>query len=385
MYRYRKSHRYASVLQSILVQVLLRETQGFTTSFLHVYSHLLDHIYLPHKKHQMKIQEREQKMAAMQKAHKEKTMFYLEGNFRADRLCEELPENTLHNTIQIHSASLPRFILKDTDTNDYASADMHSFLTNIFKRNRRNQQLEDHSELENSKFSPEVDWNASIWPISDKHNTNDKLLYFQYKLKTDSLATPAKRFYRQTATKNVPTLTNASCPVCLHPTQEADTAHIFSHCTVAQEHNKNLWESLLPLIQTTQSNPLPWFTVEDNNTQNTMKMGDSEWSISQGDLGYIPTHISQLLNKETYALVQTEVAESRHKLWKDYWSKYIQILKTSPNITPSTSATPTGDPPPGQAQPGCLLTLDAPLQNGMDGGSNKKRQATIKDFFKNNS
>lgn len=53
MYRYRKSHRYASVLQSIAVQILLREMQGFTTAFSHVYSHLLDHTYMPHKKHHM--------------------------------------------------------------------------------------------------------------------------------------------------------------------------------------------------------------------------------------------------------------------------------------------------------------------------------------------
>src|SRR6185437_3234371 len=84
VYQYRKSHRYASVLQSILVQVLLREQLGFQTEFLHVYSHLLNHMYLPNKKNQMNSKEREKKMDKMRTKYQDKTMFFLEGNFRVD-------------------------------------------------------------------------------------------------------------------------------------------------------------------------------------------------------------------------------------------------------------------------------------------------------------
>ncbi len=106
MYKYRKSHRYSSILQSILVQILLREAQGFQTSFVHVYSHLLDHIYMPFKKNQMKKELRENRTELMKKKYgAEKALFYMEGNFRADRLCEELPSSTIHVSIQKQSAS----------------------------------------------------------------------------------------------------------------------------------------------------------------------------------------------------------------------------------------------------------------------------------------
>src|SRR5689334_1475288 len=123
----------------------------------------------------------------MRKKYQDKTMFFLEGNFRVDRLCEELSFNTPHNAIQIHSASLPRFVLKDLDSKEYASADLHTFVKIKYQKQMEKQLLEDHTELETTKFNPEVNWTASLWPIHDKKNVNDDhLLKFQYKLKNNT-------------------------------------------------------------------------------------------------------------------------------------------------------------------------------------------------------
>jgi hypothetical protein len=60
----------------------------------------------------MNIKERNKKMEKMKAKYEDNTMFFLEGNFKADRLCEELNFNTPHHAIQIHAASLPRFVIK---------------------------------------------------------------------------------------------------------------------------------------------------------------------------------------------------------------------------------------------------------------------------------
>jgi hypothetical protein len=144
MYKYRKSHKYTAILQSILVQILIREEQGYTVTFHHVFSHLLDHTYLPHKKHHMDQEEQQDKMNKMKQMYLENTMFYLEGNFQADRLCETLPSNSTHYAIQLQSASLPRFILKDNDTNEYASSNISAFIKDKYIQIQNEQLLEEH-------------------------------------------------------------------------------------------------------------------------------------------------------------------------------------------------------------------------------------------------
>jgi hypothetical protein len=259
MYKYRKAHKYASVLQSILVQVLIRQQQNFTTTFYHVYSHLLDHEFMPFKKHLMNSKEREAKLKIMTETYQSKTMYLLQGNFYADRLCEELSMDAIHYSIQIHSHTLPQFVLKDTNSNEYASAeDLHTFVKNKYNEIREKQMLEEHPELELTKFSPEVDWQSSIWPISknvDNNNNNncDSLLKFQYKLKSGTLLTPAIRFQRGVSSTNLPVLSDSMCKVCNHTTQEADLAHIFSHCTIAAEHNNKLWNELTSINKTIHS------------------------------------------------------------------------------------------------------------------------------------
>src|SRR5687767_6659911 len=124
----------------------------------------------------MKVDERERKRKRMDDKYKEQTLFFLEGNFGADRLCEELPPNSQHFQIQIHSASLPRFLLKDTSNGNYASGDLHQFVKCKLADNREKLLLEDHPDLELTKFCPEVDWTASTWPISNTKLINDSLI-----------------------------------------------------------------------------------------------------------------------------------------------------------------------------------------------------------------
>ena len=110
-----------------------------------------------------------------------------------------------------------------------------------------------------------------------------------------------------------------------------------------------------------------------------------------GDTEYIPQSISQSLSKEQQYTLQKEIAESRYSLWKDYWSKVIQINKSISNITNSVipfppssegASSPTGDPPPGG---GNMLSMDGDsgalvAKSGME--AFKKQQVTITKFFK---
>jgi hypothetical protein len=106
IYKYRKEHKYATILQSILVQILLREHKVYTVTLHHVNSHLLDHERLPNSKHQMKKEERENKLTRLQSKHGDLTRFLLEGNFGADRLCMIKPCTTASNCTLHHYHNL---------------------------------------------------------------------------------------------------------------------------------------------------------------------------------------------------------------------------------------------------------------------------------------
>jgi hypothetical protein len=383
MYKYRKSHKYAAILQSILVQILIREEQGYTVTFHHVFSHLLDHIYLPHKKHHMDQEEQQDKMNKMKQMYLENTMFYLEGNFQADRLCETLPSNSTHYPIQLQSASLPRFILKDNDTNEYASSNISAFIKDKYIQIQNEQLLEEHPELETTKFSPEIDWKASTWPIGDKTTTNDKLCSFQYKLKCETLQTPLKQ---QQQHQNEATTTTSQCLICLNPSQEPDITHIFSHCTLAIQHNTELWTTIQSQIAPLKT---PWFNTTEDSTEHTKftKLSkDLQWQLTLGDLGYIPAHITKTLNKEQYHKLQSITAESRYTLWKEYWKTSTQIKLTKSNNIIHPSSPPVGEPPPFSGNQQTLsvdLVTGTPLASTGRGQTQTliKKQSKLTTFF----
>ena len=183
---------------------------------------------------------------------------------------------------------------------------------------------EDHSEMEYTQRSPEISWNNSIWPINVPHNHNIGLNNFQYKLKNETLVTPARRYFEQTVSKKIPVPENELCPVCKHPTQKADTAHIFGNCIVASEHNLKLWTTLKNQHSELQSTPC-WFIVSENNNNNNNNNNSGQtdfkaanWDAHLGNIGYIPTRIANKLDKEQQIKMAQTIAESRHELWKDY-------------------------------------------------------------------
>jgi hypothetical protein len=291
MYQYSKSHRYSSVLQSILLQTIIREMQGFEVQFLHVYSHLLDTdengtftMQEPLRSHRLKI---------MQETYKQSTRHFLEGNQQADQQLATPPQQNILFNINYKTTTLPRFVLRNTETGD-----IHSDALKLTVRQQLMYRViadyrADHPELELTEFSPEINWRMSMWPLLDKTIHNSSLQNFQYKLKQHILLTPLDRFNRNLSTKNIPAPKAPLCPVCLHTTEEANIEHIFGHCTVAQEHNLNLWNdvsSLFPPLATTC-----WFFLEDNQIQDSTS---TKWQTSHGNVRYIPSQVTNLLSKE---------------------------------------------------------------------------------------
>src|SRR5687768_15336284 len=131
---------------------------------------------------------------------------------------------------------------------------------------------------------------------------------------------------------------------CKHPTQTADTAHIFGNCIVASEHNFKLWTKLKNQHIELQSAPC-WFTVSENNNNNNSNQADfktANWDAYLGNIGYIPTRIVSKLDKEQQAKIAQAVAESRHELWKDYWTKYVQLLSTTSSSNTASTMDDSG-------------------------------------------
>jgi hypothetical protein len=259
----------------------------------------------------------------MQETYKQSTRHFLEGNQQADQQLSTPPQQNILFSINYKTTTLPRFVLRNTETGD-----IHS---DALKLTVRQQLLDrviadyraDHPELELTEFSPEIDWRMSMWPLLDKTIHNSSLQNFQYKLKQHILLTPLDRFNRNLSTKNIPAPKTPLCPVCLHTTEEANIEHIFGHCTVSQEHNLNLWNdisSLFPPLADTTC----WFSLEDNQMQDNTS---TKWQTSHGNVGYIPSRVTNLLSKEESQQIAELIAESRHYLWQDYWSKYTELIK----------------------------------------------------------
>ena len=115
MFKYSKTHKYAEVLQSILLQILIREHQGYSVHILHVNSHLLDtYMGKPPKLTEQVIKKRFEKM---KQKYGEQTMFLLQGNFFADQQLERPIMQTLYQQVNLKASTLPQFILKDSSDN----------------------------------------------------------------------------------------------------------------------------------------------------------------------------------------------------------------------------------------------------------------------------
>jgi hypothetical protein len=172
----------------------------------------------------------------------------------------------------------------------------------------------------------------------------------------------------------------------LNLSQEPDITHIFSHCTLAIQHNTELWTTIQSQIAPLKT---PWFNVPENSTEHTKftKLSkDLQWQLTLGDLGYIPAHITQTLNKEQYHKLQSITAESRYTLWKEYWKTTNQIKLTKSNNIIHPSSPPVGEPPPFS---GNQQTLSVDLVTGTLTSTGRgraqtfiKKQSKLTTFFK---
>ena len=205
-------------------------------------------------------------------------------------------------------------------------------------------------------FSPEVDWQMSVWPICERNNHDSQSTNFQYKIKNETLLTPAMRYYENITTTNIPKPQNPMCPVCNNENEEADITHIFGNCRVATQQNKLLWENIVSMLP--QVIDKPWFTIDNNNLKR-----DNLWDKQLGNIGYIPKSVSELLTtaelKETLPRL---VKESKQTIWTEYWKCYVETLKNkntdnNSNILPTQeNALPPKDSSPPQVAEELVVT-----------------------------
>ena len=228
--------------------------------------------------------------------------------------------------------------------------------------------LADHPEIELTKLSQEIDWNSSIWPIKNKNIHFSPVENFQYKLKTQALITPQIRYQSNYATDTISQLTSPICLIC-NSEEDADLEHIFSKCTVAMQYNTKLWIDLqnIPGNDFTQ----PWFTVQNNGKI----FAKAEWNLLLGDQGYIPSAITSKTVNAIQEILCQKVAESRHALWKDYWSKFIALSNVLP--TEGSSQSPSS--------PTVTSTMGGTVQQSYSQQETKKRQTKITSFFQDTS
>jgi hypothetical protein len=358
------------VLQSILLQILIRESRGYTVQLHHVHSHLIDHVMDPSKKSYMSKQLIEQRMNKMKRLYGDKTQLYLTGNYHADIQCNQLTHN-LWQPVNMRATVLPRFIVKHNPTHEIGTSAINHFIKHHQKEELLKEYLADHPDIEITKLSKEIDWISSIYPINNKRIHHHKSENFQYKLKTGVLTTPKIRFEQGKISTHIPALDSPTCPVC-NSEEEADTTHIFTHCTVATQHNNQLWQDLTNIPGNTFD--VPWFTVT-----NMQPFNRQDWNVHMGDEGYIPSAITHGLCIDIKDVLCQKVLESRHNLWKDYWKKFVTLIQTS-QTTHSTGELP-------QQLPSGLGAVDLDPQQLYSHQQQqpqqiKRKQTSITSFFK---
>jgi hypothetical protein len=192
---------------------------------------------------------------------------------------------------------------------------------------------------------------------------------------------------------------NELCPVCKHPTQVADIAHIFGSCIVAGEHNLKLWTKLKNQHTELQSTPC-WFIVSENNNNNNSNAQAgfkvANWDAYLGNIGYISTRIANKLDKEQQIKMAQTVAGSKHELWIDYWIMYVQLLLSTTSSSNTASAmddsglvaiSPTDRGPPVVVAESSLSASrkqkagSGGLGGSLDVGPNGKKMKQLDNYF----
>jgi hypothetical protein len=105
LYQYSKTHKYSTVLESILLQILMRQLLGYTVEISHVYSHLLDEEY--GLEGHMSIEEHTRKMNKMEEKYGNNTRAFLKGNMHADQQLNQELTDALYSKINFKTTTLP--------------------------------------------------------------------------------------------------------------------------------------------------------------------------------------------------------------------------------------------------------------------------------------
>jgi ribonuclease HI len=164
-YKYSKKHKYAHILQSILLQILMRESKQYTVEICHVNSHLLDEQM--GEPTNLSLDEQAYKMKHMHELYSHNTIKYLTGNYWADKQLSQPIIQSRYRQINLNSSTLPRFIIQNILTGEYSVGGIKEELKKQMQNLLLQEYLADYPELEMTRFSPEVDWESSIWPIKD--------------------------------------------------------------------------------------------------------------------------------------------------------------------------------------------------------------------------
>jgi hypothetical protein len=261
----------------------------------------------------------------------------------------------------MHSSVLPKFILYNQHIQEYICCNLSRSVKSYLLDQLNQTYLTDHPELESTRYNPEIDWKASIWPINDKSlHEYQKLENFQYKLKTNSLLTPAERFHSNIASPNIPIPDNPMCPICKQTEHEATTDHIFGQCTVAKEQNAKTWDKIIQKLPDLNETG-PWFSYYGNQLNKKFKTG--YWETVHRNKVYIPKKVLAKLNKESKITIQKIIAKTRYKIWTKYWEQYIQMLPKNDQLDQTT------------AENEKITTVEA------ENMQPKQKQSTILNFF----
>jgi hypothetical protein len=281
-------------------------------------------------------------------------------------MCQQIPIDQTHYFINMHASTLPNFILHNEQAQTYMCCNMSKSIKQHLTDTMNGTYLEDHPELELTRFNSEINWQASVWPIKNKnYHNHPKIDNFQYKLKTNSLLTPADRFHLQIDSTKLPTPTIPFCSVCQKVEEEADIKHIFSNCTIAQTENNEMWVKIAKKIPELENIGV-WFSYSGELQHNEFKAG--HWKKINGNYGYIPSRILHKLSKENKRKLTKIVAKSRYNIWIQYWKKYKEIIQTSTNKEQPISIDDSDTDEP----------LNVPVVNS---AAPKKSQATLLQFF----
>ena len=78
-------------------------------------------------------------------------------------MCQQIPIDQTHYFINMHASTLPNFILHNEQAQTYMCCNMSKSIKQHLSDTMNDTYLEDHPELELTRFNSEINWQASVW------------------------------------------------------------------------------------------------------------------------------------------------------------------------------------------------------------------------------